>query len=329
MTLLLSEADYDELCQGASASDRYSPSLVDDAGDDYEASRWLPVSLGQGRTRCLALSSGVWLDLIDKEFTQPWALQVPVHEHLVQFTIMLSGVVDYNDVYPTLGAGVGYLSGSGLSPGYVAHYGRSRQIRGINIHLRPEVVESFLTGQSPTLRQSLLKPNDWKTAWFPPVTPAVQALAQQMLQCPFSGTARRLYLQAKVFELLAFQLDALQADQGEKAPPPALKPGTVDSIYQARAILMNQIENPPSVMELAQQVGLCDRTLRRGFRELFGTSVIGYLTQQRLNQAAKLLRQGDCTIAEVANSVGYTHLGHFAAAFRKQFGVRPREWMGG
>lgn len=325
MTLLLSEADYDELCQSSSAS---APCATG-AGDDYEASRWLPMSLGRGRTRCLELSSGVWLDLIDKDFSQPWALQVPVHDHLVQFTIMLSGVVDYDGVYPTLGEGVSYLSGSGLSPGYVAQYGRSRHIRGINIHLRPDVVESFLTGPSSTIGQSLLKTNDWKTAWFPRVTPAIQALAQQMLQCPFYGAARRLYLQAKVFELLAVQIDALQADQGEKAPTLALKPSTVDCIYQARAILTTQIENPPSVTELAQQVGLCDRTLRRGFRKLFGTSVIGYLTQQRLNQAAKLLRQDGYTIAEVANSVGYTHLGHFAAAFRKQFGVRPREWVSG
>lgn len=323
MTLLLSEADYDELCQSSAASAPYSCR----SEDDYEASRWLPVSLGRGRTRCLELSSGVWLDLIDKEFTQPWALRVPVHEHLVQFTIMLSGVVDYDDVYPTLGEGVGYLSGSGLSRGYVARYGRSRHIQGINIHLRPDVVESFLTGQSPALRQSLLKPNDWKMAWFPPVTSAMRALAQQMLQCPFYGAARRLYLQAKVFELLAFQIDALQADQGEKAPTLALKPRTVDCIYQARAILTTQLENPPSVTELAQQVGLCDRTLRRGFRDRFGMTIIGYLTQQRMVKAEQLLQQGDYTVAEVANKVGYTHLGHFAAAFRKQFGVSPRECL--
>ena len=323
MTLLLSEADYTELSQSSSAS---APSSCR-SRDDYEVSCWLPASLGRGCTRCLELSSGVWLDLIDKEFSQPWALQVPEHDHLVQFTLMLSGVVDYDGVYPTLGEGIGYLSGSGLSPGYVARYGRSRHIRGINIHLRPDVVESFLTASSPALRQSLLKTNDWKVAWFPPVTPAMQAVAQQMLQCPFDGAARRLYLQAKVFELLAFQIDALQADQGEKAPALALKPSTVDCIYQARAILTNQIENPPSMTELAQQVGLCDRTLRRGFRELFGTSVIGYLTQQRLNQAANLLRQGDYTIAEVATSVGYTHLGHFAAAFRKQFGMSPKECL--
>ncbi|PSN12078.1 AraC family transcriptional regulator [filamentous cyanobacterium CCT1] len=325
MTLLLTEADYDELCQSSSGSPLSSCS----SEDDYEASRWLPMSLGRGRTRCLELSPGVWLDLIDKEFAQPWALRVPEHDHLVQFTIMLSGVVDYDEVYPTLGEGVGYLSGSGLSHGYVARYGRSRHIRGINIHLRPDVVESFLTGQSSTLRQSLLKTNDWKTAWFPPVTPGMRIVAQQMLHCPFYGAARRLYLQAKVFELLAVQIDALQADQGEKAPTLALKPSTVDGIYQARAILTAQLENPPSVTELAQQVGLCDRTLRRGFRDRFGTTIIGYLTQQRMVKAEQLLQQGDYTVAEVANKVGYTHLGHFAAAFRKQFGVSPKECLAG
>ena len=80
--------------------------------------------------------------------------------------------------------------------------------------------------------------------------------------------------------------------------------------------------------ELAAQVGVCDRTLRRGFRDLFGTTVIGYLTQQRMIKAEQLLRHGDYTVAEVANKVGYTHLGHFAAAFRKQFGVSPRECLG-
>lgn len=325
MTLLLSEADYGELCQTAPG---FNLQAFPSANDD-ETSRWLPPCLGHGRTRCLELSPGVWLDLIDKEFTQPWALKVPVHEHLVQFTILLSGAVDYDDTYPTLGTAVGYFSGSGLSPGYVARYGRLRSLRGINVHLRPEVLEPWLVGPSAALGQALLKTDDWKRAWFPAVTPAMRTVAQQMLQCSFHGATRRMFLQAKVFELLALQLNDIAADQGDPAPPTSLKPATVERIYEARARLVAQLDNPPPITELAQQVGLCDRTLRRGFRELFGTSVMGYLTQQRLNQAEHLLRQGHYTVAEVANSVGYTHLGHFAAAFRKQFGTSPRHWASG
>jgi hypothetical protein len=145
MTLLLSESDYDELCQVSVGLEHHPATPV----DSFETSRWLPARLGHGRTCCLELSPGVWLDLIKKEFTQPWALKVPVHKHLVQFTILLSGTVDYGETYPILETKRGYFSGSGLSPGYVARYGQLSRFEGINVHLEPEIFEQFLVGQSP------------------------------------------------------------------------------------------------------------------------------------------------------------------------------------
>ncbi|MBE9136178.1 helix-turn-helix transcriptional regulator [Nodosilinea sp. LEGE 07088] len=325
MTLMLSEANYRELCQSSQALGVSLHSPVSQRETRHE----VPSLLGRGSTRCCELSPGVWLDLIDKEFTQPWALSVAEHGHLVQITVLLSGAIDFDGVYPTLDAGQSYVSGSGRSRGYVARYGRSPQLKGINIHLDPKVMQPFLAEHGTHLRPTLLKTDEWKSAWFPDVTPAMRTVAQQMLQCPFHGVTRRFFLQAKVFELLALQLDGMMADQGAPPLPTTLKPVTVERIYEARARLVARLENPPSISELAQQVGVSDRTLRRGFRELFSISVIGYLTQQRLNQAEHLLRQGNYTVAEVANSVGFTHLGHFAAAFRKQFGVSPREWVGG
>ena len=323
MTLLLSDSNYDELCQVSVGLEHHPATPV----DSFETSRWLPPCLGHGRTRCLELSPGVWLDLINKEFTQPWALKVPVHEHLVQFTVLLSGTVDYDETYPTLETKKGYFSGSGLSPGYVARYGQLGYLEGINVHLEPQILEQFLVGQSLWLSEALLKKEERKIAWFPAITVEMRTVAQQMLQCPFHGVTRRFFLQAKVFELFALQLHSIMADQNSSPFSGTLKPKTIEKIYEARARLVAQLESPPSVLELAQQVGLCDRTLRRGFRELFGTSVIGYLTQQRLHQAKDLLSHGNYTVAEVANNVGYSHLGHFSAAFRKQFGVSPKQWM--
>ncbi|VEP18864.1 Transcriptional family (fragment) [Hyella patelloides LEGE 07179] len=109
----------------------------------------------------------------------------------------------------------------------------------------------------------------------------------------------------------------------------ALKTKNSDPIYEARKILSDRSENPPSILELAQQVGVRDRTLRNGFRKLFGTTVIGYLNQQRIQQAETILRTGKLSVAEVANLVGYSHLGHFAAAFKRQVGITPRECLAG
>ncbi|MBF2047978.1 MAG: helix-turn-helix transcriptional regulator [Elainella sp. C42_A2020_010] len=79
------------------------------------------------------------------------------------------------------------------------------------------------------------------------------------------------------------------------------------------------------MLELAQQVGISERTLQRGFRAVFQTTVQGYLKQQWLKQAERLLRQGNYTVPEAANLVGYGHLRHFAAAFKRQF--NPMQWL--
>jgi AraC-like DNA-binding protein len=72
-----------------------------------------------------------------------------------------------------------------------------------------------------------------------------------------------------------------------------------------------------------------ERTIRRGFRELFGTTVFNYLTSIRMEQAEKLLRKGNCSVAEVANIVGYSHLGLFANVFKRHYGICPRECLMG
>jgi AraC family transcriptional regulator, transcriptional activator of the genes for pyochelin and ferripyochelin receptors len=87
--------------------------------------------------------------------------------------------------------------------------------------------------------------------------------------------------------------------------------------------LLQDLENPPSLLELAKLVGLNDYKLKSGFRHVFGTTVFGYLHQQRMQQAYRLLTTSDLTVTEVANQVGYTSLSAFSTAFKKFFGISP------
>jgi AraC-like DNA-binding protein len=81
--------------------------------------------------------------------------------------------------------------------------------------------------------------------------------------------------------------------------------------------------------ELSQQVELSYRTLQRGFQALFRTAIMRYLKQQRLQLAEQLLRQGNRSVVEVALLFGYGHLGHFATAFKRQFGIAPSQCLAG
>ncbi|NJM87449.1 MAG: helix-turn-helix transcriptional regulator [Hydrococcus sp. RU_2_2] len=130
-------------------------------------------------------------------------------------------------------------------------------------------------------------------------------------------------------ELMALQLAPILADRARIQASPRLRTETIDRIYCAQEILLSRLENPPSLLDLAKLVGVSDRTLRRGFQELFNTTVFAYLTSQRMEKAKCLLRERHLTVAEVAVMVGYSNQSHFTAAFKRQFGITPRDCLAG
>ncbi|PSN12600.1 hypothetical protein C7293_19415 [filamentous cyanobacterium CCT1] len=127
---------------------------------------------------------------------------------------------------------------------------------------------------------------------------------------------------------MALQLDGMLNQEGEAAAT-SLKADTVARIHYAAEILRSHLETPPNQTELAQRVGIGHCTLNKGFREVFGVTPFAYLTRHRMEQAKQLLRQPDQTVAEVANRVGYANPAQFAAAFKRHFGMTPRDCMRG
>ncbi|AFZ28891.1 transcriptional regulator, AraC family [Gloeocapsa sp. PCC 7428] len=156
------------------------------------------------------------------------------------------------------------------------------------------------------------------------ITPAMGIVIQQMWHTPYQGMIGRIFLEAKTLELLALQLSQLIESQNHQ-PSINLHPADIDRIHQARHILQQNAANPPSVMGLAQQVGLEHMKLKRGFRQIFGTTPFGYLRDYRMEQARLLLLDGKLSVAAVANAIGYSHVGHFSSAFQQKFGITPGE----
>jgi AraC family transcriptional regulator, transcriptional activator of the genes for pyochelin and ferripyochelin receptors len=153
-------------------------------------------------------------------------------------------------------------------------------------------------------------------------TPKMQTILQQVLNCPYQDLTKQLYLEAKVFELLALRLEDLQ-DSLRLDATTTLKPIQIDSIYQARDILIHNFTDPPTLIGLARQVNLNDCTLKKGFQQIFGTTVFGYLHNYRMEQAKELLLDAKLTVNQVAQYVGYASRSAFMTAFCKKFGMSP------
>ena len=157
-----------------------------------------------------------------------------------------------------------------------------------------------------------------------PVTPKMISTLFEILNCQYSGYHKSLFVKAKVIELLA-----LQFDQYEQLPVPditsVLKIADVDKMHLVRNLLIENLEQPLSLKDLAHQVGTNEFNLKKYFKEVFGTTVFGYLHDFRMEKSKEQLCLEGSKIAEVAQRMGYKHATHFTAAFKKYYGYVPNK----
>lgn len=155
-------------------------------------------------------------------------------------------------------------------------------------------------------------------------TPTMLAAIQQILSCPYQGKIKQIYLESKVLELIALKLEQVRQRELHHAAKTELKSDDLHRLYRAREILLADIEHPPSILELAKQVSINDFKLKRGFRQVFGTTVFGCLYDYRMERAKQLLDTQSLQVAQIAQTVGYANPSQFAAAFKRKFGVSPK-----
>lgn len=88
------------------------------------------------------------------------------------------------------------------------------------------------------------------------------------------------------------------------------------------------LNNPEfSVEMLAQEVGLSRTHLHRKMKEMTGLSTSDFIRNLRLRQAADLLKSGQSTVTQIAYAVGFSNQAHFSSAFKKVYGMTPKEYM--
>lgn len=204
------------------------------------------------------------------------------------------------------------------------------QVLKFDVSIEPELFETLVGEQfdalPPLLRQFAQNPHPSQHRFrhTQSTTAAMQSVIHQILHCSYQGLTRWLYLESKVIELIALRLDQVIQHPPASLVTPGLHAKDIDRIHYASAILLQRLENPPSLLELARLVGLNDYKLKQGFRQVFGTTVFGYLQIHRMERAKQLLAQPTFKIAGVAQAIGYANQSHFCQMFKQQFGMTPR-----
>ncbi len=147
-------------------------------------------------------------------------------------------------------------------------------------------------------------------------------IINSILKCKNEGINEKLLVQAKALELLSENMiGSCQAHNIIYQTPLHCA-----KIHKATEIIKQKYYDPLTIKELARTVGINEKKLKDGFREILGTTVHSYMENVRLDNARQLLKSGK-RITETAMEVGYSSPSHFAKRFQKLFGQTPKKWQ--
>lgn len=100
----------------------------------------------------------------------------------------------------------------------------------------------------------------------------------------------------------------------------------LNAVYAVRDVIVNTLSEPPAMNHLRQLAGMNEVKLRALFKQVFGTGIYEYFQQRRIQEAARLLREGERSVSEVGYALGFENLSHFTRQFEKYIGMKPKRY---
>ena len=157
------------------------------------------------------------------------------------------------------------------------------------------------------------------------ISPSMAVVLNQLMNFNVHSSLRDLYYKAKAYELLSLHFNKPEDADVEQCPFLADELN-VQKIRQAKKIIIDRMAEPPSLQDLAMEIGLPLKKLKDGFKQIYGEPVYTFLFDHKMELACKLLAEGN-NVNEVGLKVGYSTSSHFIAAFKKKYGTTPKKYV--
>lgn len=152
------------------------------------------------------------------------------------------------------------------------------------------------------------------------MTPEMQSIVDSLFNIKYEGKTKMMFFRSQITTLLSHFFGQLASLNTKK-----IKTSEREKLNQAKDILLNNLDNPPSLNEISREIGLNTFKLKKDFKQFFGVPVFKYLQNERLTLAHKMIQNRESTVQEAAWHVGYDSLSSFSNAFEKKFGYRPSQ----
>lgn len=158
------------------------------------------------------------------------------------------------------------------------------------------------------------------------LSPSMAIVLNQLLNYNLHPSIKPLYFKAKAYELLSLYFNREEDVDVEQCPFLADELN-VAKLKKAKYIMISKMAEPPTLQELAVEIDLPINKLKEGFKQVYGAPVFTFLFDYKMEVARQLLVTEKQPVNEVGLKMGYSTASHFITAFKKKFGVTPKQFV--
>jgi len=153
-------------------------------------------------------------------------------------------------------------------------------------------------------------------------------MLEGLLNHNYVGNLANIFVNAQTQMLLLYSLDCLDAKEIDTTTNKFLaNEADREKIAKAREILLQHIGEPITIKALSRKVAMNECYLKKGFKEMFGSTIFDFYQNQRMEHAKYLLYEKGLNVTEVSILLGYSSISHFSTAFKKHTGLKPCELL--
>jgi len=161
-----------------------------------------------------------------------------------------------------------------------------------------------------------------------PLCSKTRSAIEALLNHTYTDTLENIFINAQTQILLLYSLECML---GEKETGFTCKflanPEDREKIIRSREVLLQHIGEPITIKALSRKVAINECYLKKGFKEIFGTTIFDFYQGQRMEHAKYLLYEKGLSVTEVSLMLGYSSISHFSTAFKKHTGIKPCELL--
>jgi len=161
-----------------------------------------------------------------------------------------------------------------------------------------------------------------------PLCQRTRNVMEGLLNHDYKDSLENIFINAQTQMLLLYSLDCMDDKELDVINCKFLSnEADRNKVMLAREVLLKHIGEPITIKQLSRKVAMNECYLKKGFKEMFGTTIFDFYQSQRMEHAKYLLYEKGLSVTEVSMLLGYSSISHFSTAFKKHTGLKPCELL--